>query len=303
MGTTWRVRLDNVSMVPLDAIRAAVERPLALVVEQMSDWEPGSSITRFNEAPPGSRHALEPEFAQVLACALRWAASSGGAFDPTVGALVALWGFGSRAGTLASLPTPAEIAAARECVGWRRLQFDGAARTITQPGGVRLDLSGVAKGFAVDRVVASLQALGLRDFLVEVGGELRSVGRRPGAEPWRVLVETGGQPLRLGLADLAIATSGDRWHMREQQGRRWSHTIDPRTGEPAANRLVSVTVLHPQCQHADALATVLTVLGPEDGLAFAQRHKLAALLVENDGGQHHARVSDRWTELTRSDPS
>jgi thiamine biosynthesis lipoprotein len=303
MGSTWRVRLDNAPMIPLDAIRAAIERPLALVVAQMSTWVPGSSIRRFNEAPPGSRHVLEPEFAKVLACALRWAASSNGAFDPTVGPLVALWGFGSHASPVANLPTSFEIAATRGRVGWQRLQFNGVTRTITQPGGVWLDLSGVAKGFAVDLVVASLQAIGLRNFIVEVGGELRGVGQRPRADPWRVIVETGEQPLRLGLVDLSIATSGNRWHMQERQGRRWFHTIDPRTGTPTASSLVSVTVLHAQCQHADALATTLMVLGPKDGFTFAQRHRLAALFVEHDGTRYLNRPSRRWAELVRPDPA
>jgi thiamine biosynthesis lipoprotein len=103
--------------------------------------------------------------------------------------------------------------------------------------------------------------------------------------------------------DLAVATASRHKHVREWQGRRWSHTIDPRTGEPVANPLVSVTVLHPQCQHADALATTLMVLGPEDGFAFAQRRKLAALFVEHDGAQYLGHRSRRWTELVHHDPA
>ncbi|SEB19107.1 FAD:protein FMN transferase [Variovorax sp. YR216] len=294
MGTTWSVRLDNPSMVPLEAIRAAIEGALDRVIAQMSTWEPGSRIAQFNEAPAGSRHVLEPEFAEVLDGALHWAAASGGAIDPTIGSLVSLWGFGSHASPVTHLPSPSELAAARARVGWQQLQFDGAARTITQPGGVRLDLSGIAKGFSVDRVADSLQALGLRNFLVEVGGEVRCAGRRPFGAPWRVLVEAGPQSVPVALTDMAVATSGNRWHARELDGQRWSHTIDPRTGEPVRHPLVSVTVLHPQCMHADALATVLTVLGPEDGFAFAQRHKLAALFVKEDGGRHLACATDDW---------
>ena len=246
MGTTWSVRLDNPSMVPLEAIRSAIESALDLVIAQMSTWEPDSSITRFNDAPAGSRHVLEPEFADVLACGLRWAAESKSAIDPTVGSLVSLWGFGSHANPVVSLPSPAEIDAARARVGWEQVQFDETTRTITQPGGVWLDLSGVAKGFSVDQVAASLRALGLQNFLVEVGGEVRCVGRRPSGEPWQVLVEAGPQAVRVALTDMAIATSGSRWHMHDLDGQWWSHTIDPRTGEPVRHSLVSVTVIHPQ---------------------------------------------------------
>jgi len=295
MGTTWSVRLDNPSMVPLEAIRAAIEGALDLVIAQMSTWESDSSITRFNEAPAGSRHVLEPEFAEVLACGLRWAASSGGAIDPTIGSLVSLWGFGSHAIPVTTVPSPSEVAAARASVGWQRLKLDGTTRTITQPGGVRLDLSGIAKGFAVDEVTGSLHALGIRNFLVEVGGEVRCVGQRPFGAPWRVVVEAGPLTLPVALTDLAIATSGNRWHVREIDGQRWSHTIDPRTGEPVRHSLVSVTVIHPECKHADALATVLTVLGPEDGFAFAQRQKVAALFVKEVAEGHFAYPTDKWT--------
>ncbi|WP_422823284.1 FAD:protein FMN transferase [Variovorax ureilyticus] len=299
MGTTWSVRLDNRSMVPLETIRAAIECALDLVVAQMSTWDTGSCITQFNQAPAGTRHVLEQPFAEVLDAALHWAAASGGAIDPTIGSLVSLWGFGSHASPLTRLPSPSELAAARARVGWQQLQFNGAARTITQPGGVRLDLSGIAKGFSVDCVADSLKALGLRDFLVEVGGEVRCAGRRPLGAPWRVLVEAGPQSVPVALTDMAIATSGNRWHAHELDGQRWSHTIDPRTGEPVRHPLVSVTALHPRCMHADALATVLTVLGPEDGFAFAEQQKLAALFVMEHEAGHLARSTDGWAALAQ----
>lgn len=291
MGTTWCVRLDNPLMIPLEGIRATIEAALDLVVKQMSTWEPDSSITRFNDAPAGSRHVLEPEFAEVLACGLRWAASSEGALDPTIGSLVALWGFGARANPLMTFPSAAEIAAARARVGWQELRLDGETRTVTQPGGVWLDLSGIAKGFSVDRIVAALQALGFRDLFVEVGGEVRCLGRGPFGEPWQVTMD---QSVRVALSDMAIAVSSPGSLMRERDGKRWSHMIDPRTGEPARNSLFSVTVIHPECKHADALATALTVFGLEDGLAFAQRKKVAALFVTQDGNRFVARATDSW---------
>ena len=288
MGTTWSVRLANPGFLPLEDARAAIERALALVVRQMSNWEADSDVSRFNRAEAGTWYALPPEFFAVLRCALGWAQGSGGAWDPTVGPLVDLWGFGPRADPLADraarVPAAEALARARARVGHGRIALRPAERLALQPGGAHVDLSGIAKGYSVDLVVDALRALGLSDFLVEVGGELRACGQRPDGQPWRVAVASTAQPeaapRALALRDMAIATSGDHWHAFDQGGRRYSHTIDPRTGEPVAHGLTSVTVLHAECMQADALATVLTVLGPRDGLAFAEARGLAALLCE-----------------------
>jgi thiamine biosynthesis lipoprotein len=294
MGTTWSLRFDNPRMLPLPQVREAVEAALARVVAQMSHWETDSDIGRFNRAPAGSRHVLPREFADVMACALRWAAASGGAIDPTVGPLIACWGFGPEAQEN-GLPAAQPLADARARVGWLRLAFDAAEGSLSQPGGVSLDLSGIAKGFAVDHGVEALRALGLVDLLFEIGGELRGIGRRPGGQPWQVQVDSEpAAAQRIALADMAVATSGDRWHQRTHEERRWSHTIDPRTGEPTTHTLASVTVLHPECMQADALATVLTVLGPDDGFDFAERHDVAALFVRHGEAPLAARSTRAW---------
>lgn len=285
MGTTWSVRLHNPGFLPLADARQAIEDALALVVRQMSNWQADSDISRFNRAEAGSWHALPQEFFTVLSCAFDWARDSGGAWDPTVGPLVDLWGFGPRAqqAPAALIPDAQALQRARDRVGYQRIALDREGRRALQPGGVHVDFSGIAKGYSVDLVAQGLQALGHTDFLVEVGGELRACGQRPGAQPWRVAVaSTADQrtPMALDLKDMAIATSGDHWHAFEQGGRRYSHTIDPRSGEPVAHALASVTVLHAQCMQADALATVLTVLGPQQGLDFAERRGVAALLCE-----------------------
>ncbi|RYF31818.1 MAG: FAD:protein FMN transferase [Comamonadaceae bacterium] len=300
MGTTWSLRFDNPRLLSLDVVRATVERVLDRVIAQMSHWQADSDLSRYGRAPAGSVHALAPEFATVLGCALRWADASGGAFDPTVGPLAALWGFGPDAPDAWQAPAPDAMRSAHAACGWQRLPFDAAASTLQQPGGLTLDFSGIAKGFAVDQVVEALKALGLADLLVEIGGELRGVGRRPGDAPWTVQVaapeEGGALSPPLALRDLAIATSGDRWHQREAAGRRWSHTIDPRTGQPVDHTLASVTVLHAECMQADALATVLTVLGPSEGLAFAEAHDIAALFFERKPAGLHASASRGWAE-------
>jgi len=296
MGTSWSLRFDNPAQLPLDAVRAAVEAALGRVIAQMSTWEPDSDISRFARADAGSCHRIAPEFAEVLGCALRWAEASAGAIDPSIGALVGLWGFGAHAVSAPGLPAAHAVAAARSRTGWQRLRFDGASRTIVQPGGMALDLSAVAKGFAVDHASEALRALGLSNFLLEIGGELRAFGHRPGGRHWQVQIEAApGVRASVGLSDMAIATSGDHWQRRAHGERHWSHTIDPRSGEPAMAGLAAVSVLHPSCMEADALATVLAVLGPLDGAAFADRHRIAALFHARDaGGGMLAQPSAAW---------
>lgn len=286
MGTTWSVVLGADAPHDDAALHAAVQRALDAVVEQMSPWREDSAISRFNAAPAGSTHVVPDAFATVLGVALEIARISDGTFDPTTGALVDAWGFGPP-GPVARAPDDATLAHLLAASGIARLAFDRHARTVTQPGGLRLDLSAIAKGFGVDQAVEALQAAGVRDALVEVGGELRALGRRPDGTPWTVSIEhpDGGAAFtRVRLTDRAIATSGDYRRVRFDGDMRIAHTLDPRTGRPVTHALASATVLHASAMHADALATALMVLGPEAGLAFANRHGLAALLVTRTPG-------------------
>lgn len=290
MGTSWELRFAGAAGRPLAPVQRAVEDELALVVAQMSAWEPGSDLCRYNAAVAGQWQTLPAEFCTVLDCALQVAAASDGAFDPAAGALVELWGFGPGRRYDApdfTSPAAAEVAAARARGGWRRLQFDATARRLRQPGGLQLDFSAIAKGYAVDRVCERLRAEGIDDLLVEVGGELRGHGIKPDGQPWWVelaqppaAADAAGAlpPTRIALHGLAVATSGDYLRcFRGADGRLRPHSIDPRSGEPIAHGLASVSVLHAQCMRADALSTALTVLGPIDGPAFAARHGIAAL--------------------------
>ncbi|WP_246038522.1 FAD:protein FMN transferase [Chitiniphilus eburneus] len=281
MGTTWSVRLAGPAVMPLDALRAGVQRELDGVVARMSHWRADSDLGRFNDAPAGQWRTLAPDFFEVLACAQQVAAQSDGAFDATVGALVDAWGFGPR-GHRDALPTADEVAALQAACGWRRLMLDHDGLRALQPGGLRLDFSGIAKGYGVDRVAALLQRCGVPGWLVEVGGELRGHGIKPDGQPWWTALETppdapGDLPLTVvALHGLAVATSGDYRQRFEHDGRRYAHTLDPRSGCPLHDAPASVTVLHPRCMLADAYATALTVLGVARGLDFAQQYDLAA---------------------------
>lgn len=281
MGTTWSARMALPAGRTEAAARHAIQAALDEVVAQMSTWEADSDITRYNQAAAGWQE-LPAGFFHVLSHALALAGDSGGAYDPTVGPLVNAWGFGPHQRAFEP-PAPAAIEAARARCGWRRVQLDTDRRAALQPGGAYLDLSSIAKGYGVDRAAMALDALGITQYLVEVGGELRARGKRPDGQPWRVAIEvpdaSDDHALALPLSDRSIATSGDYRRHAGSGDERYAHTIDPRTGMPVRNNLASVTVLHPGCMQADALATALTVLGADEGLAYARRHDLAALFI------------------------
>ncbi|TWT18601.1 FAD:protein FMN transferase [Luteimonas marina] len=283
MGTRWRVDLCAAHQAPLDALHDAVQSRLDTIVAQMSTYEADSDIGRFNRAPAGSWHVLPDDFFRVMDCALQVADASGGAFDPTIGALVGAWGFGAHA-RAPQAPAAAVLADARDACGWRTLALHRGKRELRQPGGLSLDLSAIAKGYGVDAVAELLRARGIVAALVDVGGELRGFGRKPDGAPWRVLVETGedddeGDPCVLMLDDAAVATSGTRWHRFESDGREIAHTIDPRSGGPVIDAPAAVSVLADDAMHADAWSTALTVMGAEAGFAFAASRGLAARFV------------------------
>ncbi len=286
MGTRWSVKLVAARQCALHPLHAGIQAQLDGVVAQMSTWEPDSDISRYNQAAAGSWHRLPDEFLHVLQRAQDIASRSGGAFDPTIGPLVALWGFGAHAQSV-RVPEPAMLASVGERCGWQRLHLRPAQQQALQPGGLHLDLSAIAKGFGVDQISRWLRAVGVGAALVEVGGELHGYGRKPDGQPWRVLVEAGpdedaldaAPPRVLALQDLAVATSGDRWHHHDIDGQRYSHTLDPRSRRPVPHTTAAVTVVAGTAMDADAWATALTVMGAEEGLAFATTHGIAARFV------------------------
>ena len=284
LGTTWSVKLAEPSLsgAARQQVSEAITGKLAQVDALMSTWRDDSEIMRFNQGAGPT--VLSPETSAVIEVAQEVGVASGGALDVTVGTLVEAWGFGR--GVPPEPPASAELARLREDVGWRHLRFDESTRMWTKlRPGVRLDLSAVAKGFAVDEVARAIAALGYASWLVEVGGELRAAGTHRDGGPWRVAIEapdTAGRAIHrvVALRDRSMATSGDYRNFYEQDGRRLSHLLDPRTGRPVDHGLASVTVLHPEAAVADAWATALQVLGLEDGYALAVEEQLAAYFIE-----------------------
>jgi thiamine biosynthesis lipoprotein len=309
MGTSWSARVAQAaaaSHLPDDlqvGLHAGLQGQLDDVVAQMSHWEPGSDLGRFNRAPAGTWQVLPPAFFHVLAYALDVWRASDGALDPCAGALVNLWGFGpvdryDEPGFTA--PTAAQAQAALPAA---RVRLDPVSRSALQPGGVQLDLSAVAKGYAVDCLARWLEGQGIRDYLVEVGGELRGAGVKPDGQPWWVALEDvddappGDGGIVAALHGLAVATSGDYRRFFIHGGQRRAHTIDPRSGAPIDNGLVSVTVVDASCMACDAWSTALTVLGPEEGLALAERRGIAARFVVRTPGGPVERLSSHMRAM------
>ncbi len=288
MGTTWSLSAICSPAVDDAALWRELTACVDRVVAEMSTWVASSDLSRFNRSA-GEWQPLPDWFFTVLTCALDVARDSGGAYDPTVGPLVNLWGFGP-APRRGRAPSAAAIGAALAHANWARIEIDRAGRRARQPGGMYVDLSAIAKGFAVDAVAGHIEALGVGSYLVEIGGELRGRGVKADGHPWWVSVEPPGGTgapavdLVIALHDLSIATSGDYRRGFSEGGRWYSHTIDPRSGTPVEHGLSTVSVLHRDCVMADALSTALMVLGPGDGLAFAEARALPALFVTRTPG-------------------
>jgi thiamine biosynthesis lipoprotein len=290
MGTSWSAKFVGASDADfLASMQRGVQSELDAVVDQMSTWRCDSHLSRFNRSVPGTWQDLPSEFFYVLDYALSLAERTDGAYDPTAGPLVNLWGFGPEQ-TRNFPPSKEEIEIARKRVGWNRVEFDRKGKRVLQTGGAYLDLSSIAKGFGVDQIAAYLKTRGIFSFLVEVGGELCGSGMKPDGQPWWVALETPtgsstqtATETLVALHGLSVATSGDYQRYFYSGSTRYSHTIDPRSGYPICHSLASVTVIHSNCMVADALATALTVLGTEPGAAFAEKNDIAALFINRRG--------------------
>ena len=302
LGTGWSVTV--VSREPLREaaitdLRRRVDETLDRIDRGMSTWRDDAEIVRFNRRSGVEPFLFSPETRRVVAAALELARETGGAFDPTVGPLMPLWGF--RGDAERSDPTEQELESALRRVGWRHLAWDDQARLVQDVPGVELDLSAIAKGYAVDAVFGELardRPLGL---LVELGGEVRAFGTKPGGEPWRVGIENpiapgSGLEAVVALTGGALATSGDYRQVQVVAGERRTHVLDPRSGRPVSNGVASASVVAPTCMEADAVATALMVLGPDAALAFVEdRPWLEALLLVREGDRIvERRASSRW---------
>lgn len=305
MGTTYTVKVVTDTREEQSAenqanLETLVHDALSAVDQAMSTYKPDSELSRFNDGPGDTDVPLSPALAEVMALAFDVNARSEGAFDVTVGPLVDRWGFGT-AGALRDLPDAGEIETLKARLGHTHLRFDGTTLR-KDADALRVDLSAIAKGYGVDQAALALRAAGYEDFMVEVGGEIRVSGQTEAGRPWRLAVEKPSPTERaiyevVELRDQALATSGDYRNFTVVDGTRYSHTLDPTTGHPVTHRLASVSVVAPTCAEADALATALNVLGPQRGLALAEKEGLPALFLVGDPDDLQAHATDAWVEL------
>jgi thiamine biosynthesis lipoprotein len=294
MGTTYHIVVAHGWLDRPRGLDVQVTRRLEDLNRRFSTYLPDSEINRFNRWPAGGKpFKASAEFYRLLQTAHRIHRLSGGAWDGTVRPLVDLWGFGP-APARGTVPAAGEIAALRNTVGFDQIALGPALTIAKRRGEIALDLASIAKGYGVDALAELIRSHGYRDFLVEIGGEVVASGRRPGGGPWKVGINVplAGAPATavygvVSLSDRAMATSGDYRNFFEIDGHRYAHIIDPRTGYPAANGVISATVLAPDCTLADGLATALCVMGQGPGLKLVETLPgiEALILTTREGGE------------------
>jgi len=291
MGTTYslQVILDPpLNRLQLEqqqnSIRSQAELILQKVNRQMSLFKADSELSQFNAYSGNDWFPVSAATAFVFEHAIKISRWSGGAFDITVAPLVALWGFGP-APHLQKKPAAEKIAAALTHIGFDKIQVRPNPPALKKlDAKTKCDLAAIAKGFAVDELSGFLQQSGYSDFLVEIGGEVHARGKNRQRQPWRVGIDSPQNPGKrirrmVGLSDQSLATSGDYRNYFEIAGIRFSHTIDPATGTPIAHSLASISVVSSTCMDADARATALNVLGPEQGWELAEKENIPALFI------------------------
>ena len=305
MGTTWNVTVVGRGWA--GDLREKIDRRLEEVNQSLSTYREDSEIRRFNRVPrAGEEFPISGDFLRVMKVSARVFELSGGAWDGTVMPLVDLWGFGP-AGPVDEPPAEEEIASSLAKVGFAKIEIRDSGALVKREASVTLDLSSIAKGYGVDQVAELVRAKGFTDFIVEIGGEVRAGGTRRDGRPWRVGINrpradaAPDEIYRVAfLRDEAFATSGDYRNYFVRDGARYSHIIDPRTGRPVTNRVVSVSIRAPDCTLADGLATAVMVMGAEAGLALVERlEDVEALVVveTKEGG-----LQDHTSTGFRSEP-
>ena len=291
MGTSFSVKIaqGGLSTSGSDAALGVVTGALDAVVAKMSTYDPDSELSRFNRHAGTTPFVLSADTAAVFALAEAVSEVSAGAFDITIRPVVDAWGFGPNKEY--RVVGDAEAAHLAERVGWRGLVVDRKERTVTKARReLSADLSGIAKGYGVDQAARALDTLGIADYMIEAGGEVRTRGHNAEGRPWQIAIERPDampqQPhFIVPLSGLSMATSGDYRIYFERGGRRYSHELEPATGRPIRNGLASVSVVAPECAYADAMATALIVLGPDRGYALAAAKNIAAsFIVRNPDG-------------------
>ncbi|MCX8049043.1 MAG: FAD:protein FMN transferase [Methylohalobius sp.] len=303
LGTSFSVKTAYLpAAVNSEELKAQLDDLLEQINQKMSTYLADSELSRFNRSTSSDWQPVSEDLAKVVLTALEVSRWSDGAFDVTVGPLVNLWGFGPDL-KRNQIPEPSALEQAKSRIGYQNLEarLNPPALRKHKPE-LYVDLSAIAKGFAVDRLAEHLEYVGVQNYMVEIGGEVRVKGKSPRGEGWRIAVEKPQPKVRqiekvLELSDIALATSGDYRNYFEVGGRRFSHTIDPRTGWPIAHRLAAVTVLCHTTMQADAMATALMVLGPEAGFVKAEQDEIPALFILRENGHFRQKSTSAFLKM------
>lgn len=287
LGTAaWHITITNPPPdKSAEQLQQELDKVLAHTNQILGTWNPNSEISQFNQNTSTDWIPVSKELAEVVTTTLRLSQESQGLYDVTVAPLLKLWGFKHGDPAQGAIPTAAEIEAAKAKMGYQKLQvrLDPPALRKTQAD-LHVELASIADGYATDQAGEYLESLGIRDYMVEVAGEVRTRGSSPRGDAWRIAIEKPVEIGRvvqqgIGLHNVGLATSGDYRNFFVAEGKRYSHTMNPLLGTPVQHRLASVSVLAETGLLADAYATLLMVLGDEQGRKFAEEHKLAAYFI------------------------
>jgi thiamine biosynthesis lipoprotein len=314
MGSAYTVQIADARLAEkeIEALQTAIDQRLQAVNRQMSHFQPDSELSRFNRAPAKTPFPVSPEFAQVTRQALELNRRSGGAFDPTLGPVINLWGFGEQGGAQHT-PAAGLLQEALRETGCQHLAVTEKGQLVKDLANLQLNLSAIAKGFGVDEMARVLRARGLTNFYASISGEVFASGHNAKGQPWHVgiaapfLKWTPGGPLAaiVPVSGQAISTSGDyQKYFVDEAGRRWCHILNPKSGRPVQHNLASVSVVAADCVTADALATALFVLGPQEGLRWmeAQSGAAALFIVREADGRFRKFASAKFPQWTDCAP-
>ena len=289
MGTTYNITIANpAENLSENELQQGVDQLLLNVNQQMSTYIDDSEISQFNKLAINRWQTVSTDFIEVALLSQQLSTLSGGRFDVTIGPLIELWGFGRESSS--SVPSDEAITEAKAKVGWQALDIDVDKQQLRKTKPISVNLSAIAKGFGVDKIAGYLETNGVENYLVEIGGEIRVKGLSPSDQSWRLGIEKpslsqqGAQEI-VALSDASIATSGDYRNYFEENGLRYSHTIDPQTGKPVRHNIASVTVIALTAALADGYATALNVMGLDDALSLAKEQQLAAFFILYDQNQ------------------
>jgi len=303
MGTTYHVKVVTDGFQSMAGLKEKIDARLVQINGSMSTYQPDSEISRFNDMNQAGRaFEISADFLRVMMTAKTIFELSEGAWDGTVNPLVDLWGFG-RAGQQRAAPQKQKIAALMPEIGFENIQIVSNGILLKKNKFVTLDLSSIAKGYGVDQVAQILRKSGFNNYLVEIGGEIFASGQRADGNFWRIGINRPRKDAASNdvykIVDLnhqGFATSGDYRNFFEVDGTRYSHVIDPRTGYPVSNGIVSVSIIADNCTLADGLATAVMVMGTEKGLDLINRLEgvEGLIIVEKSNGSLNAYYSNRF---------